>query len=134
MRPIAISALLIASGVAYPALADPCEAPLPARAGETFSGPVTYVGDGDSLCVSTSEGQVEVRLADFDAPELNSPQGRMSREHLKKAALRKQAVCTVARGRSGRTTSYDRVIAVCRVGGRSLGQWLRSQGAPRGGN
>jgi micrococcal nuclease len=41
------------------ALADPCKAipakgPMPSYLfkGATFSGPVTYIGDGDSLCVA----------------------------------------------------------------------------------
>ena len=41
------SALLLCPALAH---ADPCEGRLPDRAGETFSGVVRYVGDGDS-CV-----------------------------------------------------------------------------------
>ena len=46
------------------AWADPCEGPLPRRAGETFSGQVRYIGDGDSLCVGNSSDPttwIEVR-------------------------------------------------------------------------
>ncbi len=115
------------------AKADPCEALLPSRPGQTFSGRVDYIGDGDSLCVRTAEGLVEVRLGDFDAPELHSPQGAASKRYLVNAALGRMAICTVMRGRSGRTISHDRVIAVCRVGGRRLGDVLRARGAPEGG-
>lgn len=60
------------------AFADPCEGPLPRRAGAEFSGIVRYVGDGDSLCVGTSSDPatwIEVRLADFNAPELHADGG-----------------------------------------------------------
>ena len=120
--------------LASTAKADPCEAPLPSRPGQTFSGRVDYIGDGDSLCVRTAKGLVEVRLGDFDAPELHSPQGAASKRHLDNAARGRVAVCTVTRGRSGRTISHDRVIAVCRIGGRRLADVLRANGAPEGGN
>ena len=120
--------------LATTAKADPCEAPLPSRPGQTFSGRVDYIGDGDSLCIRTPKGLVEVRLGDFDAPELRSPQGAASKRYLVNAARGRIAVCTVTRGRSGRTISRDRVIAVCRIGGRRLGDVLRANGAPEGGN
>lgn len=64
-----------------PATADPCKAipdkglmPADLAAGRSFSGPVVYIGDGDSLCVDVGgrgpESWVEVRLADFYAREL----------------------------------------------------------------
>ena len=49
---------------------------LPTVAGRTFAGPVRYMGDGDSLCVGRSANPtswIAVRLADFDAPELQDP-------------------------------------------------------------
>lgn len=39
---------------------------------------MVYIADGDSLCVEVSPGPagwVEVRLADFYAPELSEPGG-----------------------------------------------------------
>lgn len=47
---------------------DPVERPYAklSRPGMEFSGPVTYVGDGDSVCVAVGSDQsswVEVRLA-----------------------------------------------------------------------
>jgi len=42
------AALLLCPALAH---ADPCEGRLPDRAGQTFSGVVRYIGDGDSLCV-----------------------------------------------------------------------------------
>lgn len=81
------AALLLCS--ATPALADPCTAipdrgPVPPwlHKGAQFSGPVAYIGDGDSLCVAAVPGRevdqstwVEVRVADFYAPELHEAGG-----------------------------------------------------------
>lgn len=127
---LSIGLLLIAS----PAVADPCNAPLPTREGQTFSGKVGYVVDGDGLCLVTRGGLLEVRLADFNAPELNGPLGRAAKDHLASITRDQWLVCTVTRGRNGRTVSFDRVIAVCRVGGRTLAALLRERGAPEGGN
>ncbi len=126
--------MVLAPSIAH---ADPCTAELPRRAGDTFSGTVRYVGDGDSLCVGNSDDPstwIEVRLGDFDAPELHSPDGPRSKRFLEQVAAGRQANCTAQRGRSGRVIVYDRVIAVCRVGGRSVGDLLRAAGAPTGGN
>ncbi len=119
------------------ALADPCTAELPRRAGAEFSGMVRYVGDGDSLCVGETDDPttwIEVRVADFNAPELHAPDGRRSKGILESVAMGRVAQCTAVRGRSGRVVVYDRVIAVCRLGGRSIGELLRDAGAPSGGN
>ena len=116
--------------------ADPCEADLPTKAAASFSGTVRYVGDGDSLCVgsgATGAGWIEVRLADFDAPELSTQPGRKAKDILVREAMGKQASCTVTKGRNGKTTTYDRVLAVCRIGGASIGDLLRRAGAPEGG-
>ena len=72
MNPCLLAAFLVFA--ASPALADPCKAipdrgqmPPHLKAGKTFSGPVTYVGDADSLCVAVGgrapENLVEVRVA-----------------------------------------------------------------------
>lgn len=130
---LALAGFLAAS----PVVADPCEGRLPSRAGETFSGTVRYVGDGDSLCVGPSTSPntwIEVRLADFDAPELSQPGGRQGRDTLVGIAMGRAATCTAVRGRSGRVVSHDRVIAVCRLGSRSVGDLLRREGARQGGN
>lgn len=119
------------------ALADPCEGRLPSRAGETFAGMVRYVGDGDSLCVGQSADPstwIEVRLADFDAPELREPNGRRSRDALVGTASGRTVNCTAMRGRSGGVISHDRVIATCRLNGRRLGDLFSGAGVPEGGN
>lgn len=100
--------------------------------GKTFSGPVTYVGDGDSLCVAVGGGApenlVEVRVADFYGPELNAPGGRAAKATLEQIAKGRRAVCTAGR------RSYDRVVAVCRIGGVSIGDLMRGAGVEEGGN
>lgn len=134
--------MLLAAGVAFwaaPALADPCEAPVRGyKAGQTVSGTVLYVGDADSVCVALGRDPstwLEIRLADFYGPELNSPGGRQGKAAMERLAFGKQAVCTVQRSdRGNHTYSYDRLIAVCRVGGTSLGDQMRRAGVQEGGN
>ena len=117
--------------------ADPCEGRLPTRPGEVFAGNVRYVGDGDSLCVGRTTDPnewIEVRLADFDAPELREPDGRRGHEMLARLTRGREVNCVATRGRNGRVISHDRVIATCRLNGQTLGNLLRSRGAPQGGN
>jgi len=119
------------------ATADPCEGRLPARAGETFSGMVRYIGDGDSLCLGPRADPstwIEVRLSDFDAPKLRSPTGRADRERLSGLVRGRVLDCVAVRGRNGRVIVYDRVIASCRLDGRRVGDLLRAAGGREGGN
>lgn len=119
------------------ALADPCKAipdrgPMPAylSPGSTFSGPVVYVGDGDSMCVAVSKGPetwVEVRVADFYAPELHALGGSQAKAALERIAAGKRTVC------KAQHRSHDRVVAVCRIGGKSVGDLMRSAGVTEGG-
>ena len=120
------------------ALADPCKA-IPDRGkapaylspGSTFSGPVVYVGDGDSLCVAVGQGPenwVEVRLQDFYAPELREPGGEAAKRALERVANGKRATCRASH------QSWDRVVARCEIGGRSVGDLMRAQGVAEGGN
>jgi len=128
---------LIMFSWATAARADPCEGQLPSSHGQKFEGVVRYVGDGDSLCVGQSpdpQTWIEVRLADFDAPELHTPQGPRAKSLLEQVAFGHIARCEARRGRSGRVISHDRVIAVCRVDGRSIGDLLKERHAPEGGN
>jgi len=137
MLRILLATTLLSLAAATMARADPCEGRLPTRHGETFAGTVRYVGDGDSLCVGrTSDPNewIEVRLADFDAPELRERDGRRGHEILTRLTRGRQVSCTATRGRSGRVVSHDRVIATCRLGGQRLGDLLRAQRAPQGGN
>lgn len=99
--------------------------------GERFSGPVVHIGDGDSLCVAVGPRRgadwVEVRLADFHAPELKESGGRAARDVLHRIAFGRRVDC-VSRGRT-----WDRVAAVCGLAGRSLGDHMRAAGVAEGG-
>jgi endonuclease YncB( thermonuclease family) len=131
-------ALLGAMTAATEAKADPCKAipdrgPMPSylHRGAHFSGPVVYVGDGDSLCVAVGQGPenwVEIRLEDFYAPELNSPAGPAAKAALERVAMNRNAECIANH------KSYDRVVATCRIGGRAIGDLLRVAGRIEGGN
>jgi micrococcal nuclease len=133
---LAALALLIVAGASR-AYADPCEAipdngPTPTYLsfGASFAGPVAYVIDGDSLCVATGEGHeywVEVRLADFFAPELSTPQGRAAKVALERIALGRQAECVA------NLRTYDRIAARCRIGGHPVGDMMREAGIAEGG-
>ena len=130
-----LTVIMISAAIAPTAFADPCEAKLPTKVGATFSGTVKYVGDGDSLCVGKTNDPnewIEVRLLDFEAPELDEPDGPKAKSILEAQALGKAVTCTVDKGRIGRTVSWDRVFAVCRVGTSSVGDLMRQAGAPTG--
>jgi endonuclease YncB( thermonuclease family) len=119
------------------AAADPCAATLPSKAGTVFTGTVRYIVDGDGLCVGTSNDPntwIEVRLVDFDAPELSTAEGKRGGEILEQLAMGKSASCVTQPGRSGRTTTYDRVLAACEINGVSLSRLLTQAKAPTGGN
>ena len=124
--------------LATQAMADPCEAipedgPTPAylNLDAVFTGPVNLVIDGDSICVAVAPGPagaVEVRLADFYAPESAAPGGRAAKAALEKIALGRTAVCTAG------MRTHDRIAARCVVDGRPLGDTLRAAGISEGGN
>lgn len=124
--------------IATTALADPCKAipdngPMPSylAAGRSFSGSIVYVGDGDSLCVAIGPDPmqwVEVRVADFYAPELRAPGGPQAKATLERLTIGRQAVCVAGR------RSYDRVVATCRIGGVNIGNLMRRAGVREGGN
>lgn len=135
--PLLAAAIFVLFGFAAPAAADPCEGPLPNQLGATFTGIIRYVGDGDSLCVGRTERPeewIEVRLADFNAPELHDPAGEAAKQTLTRIAFGRSVQCRTERGRSGRVISFDRVIARCQIDSRSLGDAMRAAGVPEGGH
>ncbi|RZJ78832.1 MAG: nuclease [Brevundimonas sp.] len=128
---------LILTTCASPVLADPCSRipdrgsmPADLTRGRSFVGQVVYVGDGDSLCVAVGPRRgldwVEVRLGDFNAPELHETGGAGARDAL--ARFMGLTVDCVADHRS-----YDRVVARCTYRGRGLGDLLRQAGGVEGG-
>ena len=130
--------LTLALLIAGPAVADPCRAipdsgPLPAylAKGSTFSGPVTWINDGDGLCVSLGPDPmqwVEVRLENFYAPESREPGGPEAKAALSQLVRGRRVQCT-----SWGRKSWDRIIARCRVAGRDLGDLMRASGVREGG-
>lgn len=115
--------------VSTPSFADPCAAALPS-AGLSFSGQVRYVGDGDSLCVGSSSDPrtwIEVRVADFYAPELHTSDGRKAKAALERIAMGRVAQCVAGR------RSYDRIVAECTIGGSPIGELMRRSGVQEGG-
>ena len=107
------------------------------QAGATVAGIVRYVGDGDGLCVGLGPDPktwTEIRLADYFAPELNEPGGRAAAASLTRVVMGKRATCTATVGQGGRTSSYDRLIAICRIDGVSIGEMMRHAGVLEGGN
>ncbi|EQA98193.1 hypothetical protein L288_20740 [Sphingobium quisquiliarum P25] len=132
-----VPAIFVLFGFAAPAAADPCEGPLPKQPGATFGGTIRYVGDGDSLCVGRTnrpEEWIEVRLADFNAPELHGSAGEAAKQTLTRIAFGRSVLCRAERGRSERVISFDRVIARCQIDGRSLGDAMRAAGVAEGGH
>lgn len=134
---IALASIVWGLVIAGAAFADPCTARVTGyRPGTSVSGVVTYVGDGDSLCIGSSSkpaNWIEVRLVDYFAPELHEEGGPAAKRRLELLASGKQLVCTVANGQNGRTYSYDRLIATCRLSGKNLGDMLRLRGGTEGG-
>ena len=127
MRSWIAAGILFASTSA--ALADPCEAPLP-RAGTVFEGSARYIVDGDGFCISQSADPktwIEIRLADFYAPELREQGGQRAKSALERIVLGKQIRC------QARNRSYDRIVAECTVGGRSVAEMMRQSGISEGG-
>lgn len=135
---LAAAALLLASAICSPALADPCEAKVTGyKPGQQIAGPVRYIVDGDGLCIGPTADPrtwLEVRLADYYAPELNEPGGPEAKDMLARLVAGREITCTVRRGDGGRTTSYDRLIAVCAYRGRPVADAMREAGLREGGN
>lgn len=128
-RYLALAALIACTATS--ALADPCKAvpdhgPAPAKLlHHPFSGKVTYVGDGDSLCVAVGPPPsewVEVRLEDFYAPELHDGSGPAAKANLSRLVMGRTLTCYPKK------QSYDRIVATCMLGGRSVGDMLRASG------
>lgn len=125
MKRLLFAALLMPTA----ALADPCTAPLPPP-GTSFSGTVRYVGDGDSICVGSSSAAstwIEVRVADFYAPELHTAAGPKAKAAMERVAMGRTVQCVAGK------RSYDRVVAECSLNGTSLGYLMRGQGVTEGG-
>jgi len=82
----------------------------------------TSVIDGDTLRVA---GQ-KVRLQGLAAPELDEPGGIEAKNAMVQLVERQQASCEL-----DGTTSYDRVVGICYVGGRDVAELLVTRGVAR---
>jgi endonuclease YncB( thermonuclease family) len=81
----------------------------PPRAGDegVFYGPLVRVKDGDSLVVKVQGVQMEIRLSDVDAPELDQPYGPRSQQDLMALASGQQLVIMpFDTDRYGRTVAH----------------------------
>lgn len=140
MKVVILAAAICA--MASAARADPCKAipdngPMPEylHSGATFVGRVIYVGDGDSFCVDVARKNqglnprdwVEVRVANFYAPELGSPDGPAAKRALERVAMGRRAVCRAQH------RSHDRVVATCTINGRDIADLMRRAGVREGG-
>ncbi len=123
-RPISLLAIVFAIFFPTAVLADPCKGPAPAS-GTAIAGTVRYISDGNRICVGASGNPAswtEVRVADFNAPELREPEGEAAKRTLETIALGKEVQCIAGK------RSYDRVVARCTIGGTSIGDLMKHAG------
>jgi len=107
-----------------------CPGALP-RPNTTFGGVVRIVLDGDTICVSEKpyvKSWIKIRLADFNAPELDRPGGARAQAALEDTALNQRVVC-VSGGRS-----LDRVMARCTIEKKNIGAFMRDAGIKQSGD
>jgi endonuclease YncB( thermonuclease family) len=102
---------------------DPHEPPVAAAEGETLSGVVSHVHDGDTVTLRIDSGEVKVRLGQIDAPELYQPWGSEAMHALESAV----------EGKPGRIEvldidPYDRRVARLFVDGDHVNETLVRQG------
>lgn len=88
-----------------------------------WTAPVSAVIDGDSFCLAQPGGDVEIRIARYNAPEWDEPGGDAARARTGEILrLGSPLTCT------SRARSYDRVIADCQLAdGRDLADVLKGE-------
>lgn len=78
-----------------------------AQAGDSLSGRVVGVHDGDTLTILAADGaQKKIRLSDIDAPELKQPYGKRAKKSLSDLAFGK-----LVHLRAPRPDRYGRIVA-----------------------
>lgn len=83
-------------------------------AGEVdLTGVVTHVRDGDTIVV----GDTPVRLQGISAPERGGPHGPAATRFMRELTLGRTATCDLTGERT-----HDRVVGLCRVDGRDVGE------------
>ena len=121
------AASLAALAAPHQAWAIACAGPLP-HAGQSFSGMVRIVADGDRFCVGDqvdARTWILVRLSDFRAAPLTGPGGEGAKWALRRAARGRRVDC-VAHHIAG-----NHVVAQCSIGGVSVGDLLRDPAGNR---
>ena len=88
---------------------------------EVLAGPASVI-DGDTLRVA---GQ-KVRLQGLAAPEMDEPGGVEAKNAMIQLVERQEVSCEL-----DGTTSYDRVVGICYVGGRDAAELLVVRGLAR---
>ncbi len=110
---------------AFAALAgcSPASAAAPSKA--SWSGVVTYVGDGDTLRVRPPGGSkpVIIRIEGIDAPEICQAGGAASRDALMRRVLGKRVVV-----QGSRHDDYGRLLARIVLNGQDQGKWMVARG------
>lgn len=78
-----------------------------------ISGQVTYVIDGDTFQLSSHKlGDIRIRIAEIDAPELQQPYGKKAKSYLKALIESETVICTILE-----KDRYGRYIAKINVPG-----------------
>lgn len=90
-----------------------------------WTGVVTYVVDGDTLHVRSTEGgkPISIRIDGIDAPEICQPGGAMSRNVLKRKLLGKRVLVY-----SKIHDAYGRLVARIVLNGEDQGGWMVAKG------
>lgn len=96
--------------------------------GETWTGKVVGIQDGDTITILRNGRQARVRLDGVDCPELGQPFGRNARERVSALAFGQVVVVRESSGRAGRDR-YRRVLGqVILPDGRNLNRLLVAEG------
>lgn len=96
--------------------------------GETWTGKVVGIQDGDTITILRNGRQARVRLDGVDCPELGQPFGRNARERVSALAFGRVVVVRESSGRAGRD-GYGRVLGqVILPDGRNLNRLLVAEG------
>lgn len=85
----------------------------PSPSTRQISGQVTYVIDGDTFQLSSQQlGDIRIRVAEIDAPEMSQAYGQKSKSYLKRLIQHKPVICSIKE-----KDKYGRYIAKIRVPG-----------------